>query len=433
MKRFLIRTLGCKVNQYDSQVLRESLISRGWQESDDEPSLVIVNTCTVTVVSDEKSRKLIRKLHRRFPSARIIATGCYAERDADALLHVEGVSDVVPGRKKWEALSLAGENSHHQAPAALFGQVRSLAGHSRAFLKIEDGCENFCSYCIVPFVRGPVTSRDPDDVIHEARRLIDSGFREIVLTGIHLGAYGNDWGKESLPPLVERLCRIPGGWRLRLSSIEVGEVSDRLLGAMTSSEKVCPHLHIPLQSGDDRILSLMNRGYARRDFIQTVERLRAALPTPGLTTDVIVGFPGETAAEFENTRSLCRATSFSRLHVFPFSPREGTRAFAMPGRVPPEEVRRRVDELCSLATSLQEDFVKLFVGETLEVLVEAKRDPKTGFLRGYSERYVRVLADGPDEHKGQLTKMKGLRTDLAGNLLAQSPPPSIAADPRPPA
>jgi len=419
MKRFLIRTLGCKVNQYDSEVLRESLISTGWTESEDTPSLVIVNTCTVTAVSDEKSRKLIRRLHRRFPLARIVATGCYAERDTQALLQVEGVSDVIPGRKKWEVLSVAEESAHQPATAPFFGGVGSLAGHSRAFLKIEDGCESFCSYCIVPLVRGPVRSRDSDDAIDEARRLIDSGFQEIVLTGIHLGAYGKESGNESLPQLVERMCEIPGQWRLRLSSIEIGEVSDRLLDAMTSSEKVCPHLHIPLQSGDDRILKLMNRRYTRSDFLDAVKRLRKRLPAPGLTTDVLVGFPGEGELEFESTRSLCREITFSRLHVFPFSPREGTLAFAMPGRLPPTEIRPRVDELCALGRTLQDDFAKRFIDRTVEVLVESKRDKKTGMFRGYSERYVRVMLNGPDDLKGTLVRAKGIKTDGAGTLVAE--------------
>ena len=417
MKRFLIRTLGCKVNQYDSQVLRESLLDGGWEESENDPTLVIINTCTVTGVSDEKSRKLIRKLHRRFPRARVIVTGCYAERDPHTLLQIDGVSSVVPGRRKWQVLSVAEEEPPPTLAPAFFSGVTSLRGHSRAFLKIQDGCDNFCSYCIVPLVRGPVTSRDPDDIVEEARRLIDSGFHEIVITGIHLGAYGKDWGKESLPELIERLCAIPGAWRLRLSSIESAEVSDRLLDALASSEKLCPHLHVPLQSGDDRILKLMNRNYARRDFLETIERIRKRLPDPGLTSDVLVGFPGESEAEFKNTCALCRDIAFSRLHVFPFSPREGTRAFSMPGRLPAEEIRRRVDELCALGKMLEQDFANRFTDRAVEVLVESKRDKQTGMLRGYTERYVRAMLDGPDDLKGKLIRAKGVKTNETAVLL----------------
>ncbi len=418
MKSFLIHTIGCKVNQYDSEVIREAMREAGWKESEENPGVLVVNTCTVTATSDQKCRKLIRRLHRRFPQARIIVTGCYAERQPQALETIEGVHAVVPGRSKYQVVPLAEGKSAPPSPPEFFAGVKSLRGHSRAFVKIQDGCSNFCSYCIVPLVRGPVKSRNPDETVEEVRRLVASGFNEVVLTGIHLGAYGRDWGEEALPQLIETLCMIPGEWRLRLSSIEVKEVSDRLLDAMASSEKVCPHLHIPLQSGDDRILKLMNRSYTRREFLDTVQRVRAKLPEPGLTSDVMAGFPGEGEQEFESTLSLCRKAAFTRLHVFPFSPRPGTPAASFAPTVSAKDIRRRVDELCALAAELQTAFAETFLGREVTILPEDRRDKQTGMLKGYSERYVRVRIYGPDELKGKLIRARGLDVD-DGILLAE--------------
>jgi len=410
MATFALVTFGCKVNQHDSQAIREALVAAGWQEcGPGEPAeCYIVNTCCVTRESHRKGLRAVRRIARRHPGARIVVTGCCVDADRQAIASLPGVALVAGNDEKprlAELLSrLVGEPvAASGAEASAWPRISRFAGHSRAFVKIEDGCNDFCSYCIIPYVRGRVRSRPPEEVVAEVERLVANGYKEVVLTGIHLGAYGSETdGQWSLVTLLERVVATPGLRRLRLSSLELREVSDDLVELVAGSPVVCPHLHIPLQSGDDEILLAMNRHYTAREFLERVENIRRRVEEPAITTDVICGFPGESDEQFRHTVAVARSAGFSRIHVFPYSDREGTAAAALPGKVPPEVISARKAELLAVAKELAYAYHRRFVGRVVEPLVESRREKASGLLCGYTERYVRVCFDGPDSLKGEI-------------------------------
>ncbi len=398
---FRFITLGCKVNQYDTQAMREAVAAAGLREArDGEPAdLVVVNTCTVTRTSDDKCRQQIRRAIRDNPRAKIVVAGCYVDRDRAAIEALAGVHEVLTNADKPRIAAIARDVAGvGEALGELEGPwgIGDFAGHSRAFVKIEDGCDAFCTYCIVPHVRGRVRSRPLGEVVAEVQRLSDRGFAEIVLTGIHLGAYGKDLGgKPGLAEVLREILRSTDVPRVRLSSLEAMEADDELLGVMASSARVCPHLHLPLQSGDDAVLMRMNRRYRAEQFLDRIRKIRAALDRPAITTDVLVGFPGETDAQFEHTVAVCRSAEFSRMHVFPFSPRAGTPAAELPDACAPQTIDARRHALHETAAELQAAFERRWVGESAQVLAEHRRDKQTGKLRGYTERYVSVVFAPP--------------------------------------
>jgi len=405
MLRCAFVTFGCKVNQYDSQAMRETLAQLGCAEVTAEADLYVVNTCCVTRESHRKGLQAIRRIARAHPAACIIVTGCSAETHAEMLRDLPGVLCVVGNEGKARLAEILAEHGLGPRPAgaAEWPTITRFAGHTRAFVKVEDGCNDFCSYCIVPHVRGRVRSRPPDDVAAEVARLVANGYLEVVLTGIHLGAYGLDWGGEpALASLVRRVLATPGLRRLRLSSLELREVSDELLELVAAAPVLCPHLHLPLQSGDDEVLRAMNRRYTAADFLRRLDAVRARIAEPAITTDVIVGFPGETDEQFRRTLALCRQAAFSRLHVFPYSDRPGTAAATMPGKLPPDVLRARREEMKALAADLMAAYHRRFVGRAVEPLVETERDPRSGLLVGYTEHYVRTLFPGPDDLRGTM-------------------------------
>jgi len=393
--RFL--TFGCKANQYDTQLLREALSGCGLVEVDgDTADLVVVNTCTVTAEAGRKARQAIRRVGREGPGARIVVTGCLAETEAEALGDLPGV-DWVQGPEAarrpgglLEALGLV--------PAAegaqVAGGIATFAGHSRAFVKIQDGCDQSCSFCIVPHARGPSRSRRPEELEVEVARLVEAGHVEVVLCGIHIGGWGREWGLD-LEHLLERLAALdprregdgaPLPYRLRLSSIEATEVTDGVVRLMAERpERLAPHLHLPLQSGDDGILAAMNRCHGAREVLDACERIRARLDRPAFTTDVLVGFPGEGRSQFENTLAVVEEAGFARVHAFPFSPRPGTAAADLTGRVDPAEVRSRRRELSELAEELETRYRRGLEGAR-ERVVRAG----SGASAGLSGRYQRV-------------------------------------------
>lgn len=396
-------TLGCKVNQYDTQVLREALAGKGYREvSPENPAeLYIVNTCAVTSTSERKSRQEISKVIRKNPAAEVVVTGCYAKADAEALLRIKGVRRVILGAQNLEPL--LGEDDPRQIGISQFH------GHARAFLKIEDGCEASCSYCIIPALRGPVRSKRVENILEEARRLVANGYREVVLTGVHLGAYGRDLERDdTLLGVVKALHTIEGLYRIRLSSLEATEVGDGLIELAASSDKFCPHFHLPLQSGDDYVLKMMNRHYTAREYLGVVDKIKSKVPLPSFSTDIIVGFPGEGAEHFNNTLKVCREVGFSRAHIFPFSPRRGTHASQMTGRCDPQEIQERKGELEALARGLALEYKKNFLGKEIEVLVE--ESPSPGTYSGYSERYIKAHFPGSD---GLIGKMVEARVEEA--------------------
>jgi len=368
MKKFKIKTLGCKVNQYETQLMRERLLSAGHTEAVDEEAadLCIVNTCTVTAKADKESREILRRFLRENPNAEVVAAGCYVEAASDILKAIDKRVRVAGNRDKLDILKLLKDRDCFAPPD--FARGKSLAmtkgdgitnfhSHTKAFVKVQDGCSNFCSYCIVPHVRGPSHSRDPDSILKEITRLIDKGYRELVLTGVCLGDFGKDLGKDKdLRWLIGKACAIEGDFRLRLSSIELPDVTDELIGDMQASTKLCCHLHIPLQSGDDEILKRMNRRYTASCFVDRVRYIRSQIPDIALTTDVIVGFPGEGDRSFKVTMETLKQIRPSRAHIFTYSPRKGTVAFDMDGNIPFEARRCRLKELKALTDTFAHEF-----------------------------------------------------------------------------
>lgn len=384
-RTFATVTYGCKVNQYESQAIEERLMSLGFarREEEEGADVIIVNTCTVTDAAFQEARKKVRQLARRNPGAPIIVTGCAADSNADEFARMEGVT-VFGNRHKGAIAEWLARRVAEPRPLT----ISRFRGHTRAFLKVQDGCDLCCSFCIIPQVRGPSRSRPLEDAVEEARRLVDHGYREIVLTGVHLGSYGKERNRHGeLPVLIRRLLEIRNLGRVRLSSIEANEITDELLDLMRDDPKrVCPHLHLPLQSGDDEVLRAMRRRYNTAQFARAVERLRERVPEAAVTTDIIVGFPTETEEHFQNTLAYCRRMEFARVHVFPYSRRQGTDAARLPD-LPAGVKKGRVHRLERVAGEVAARFYSKFVGREVDVLVE--RDGS-----GYTERYLHAVVPG---------------------------------------
>lgn len=403
MIRVAFFTFGCKVNRYETQAMREIVERAGFEVVDgEEADVFVINTCTVTGVSDRKARKLIRRLARERPDALIVVTGCYAERAAEEIKGMEGVGLVLGNEGKREIASRIAEALGLLPPPpekALW--ISRFDGQTRALVKVEDGCDSFCAYCIVPYVRGRVRSRPVGEVVGEARRLVGAGYKEIVITGIHLGCYGKDWGgRPSLEDLLRAVAEVDGIGRIRLSSLEPMDVTPGLLKLMASDDRFAHHLHLPLQSGSDKVLRLMRRPYTREEFERIVDMARSAMPDIGITTDIIVGFPGEGEEEFRESYEFVERMAFSRLHVFRFSPRKGTLAERMPGRVPEGIVKRRSEAMIELGRRLMREFAESLVGTVQRVLLERKE--RDGRLSGFTGNYVRVFVRAPERLIGKM-------------------------------
>jgi threonylcarbamoyladenosine tRNA methylthiotransferase MtaB len=394
-------TFGCKANQYDTQVLREALLRRGWREEERGAELVVINTCTVTAEAGRKARQLARRIGRESPRARIAMIGCLAESEPELLRALPGVEWVLGNGEAKRPASFLRELGCELDPEELGvpAGITAFAGHTRAFLKIQDGCDMACAFCIIPSVRGRSRSRPPAELAAEVRRLVAAGHREIVLCGIHIGHWGRDLGSD-LGLLLERLAAIevddpagdgPVAWRLRLSSIEATEVEGAVLEAMVRHpERIAPHLHMPMQSGDDGVLAAMNRWYRAEEYLACCERIRAALDRPAFTADLLVGFPGEDEAAFARTVEAARRACFARMHVFPFSPRPGTAA-AEPARlgrpVAPAEVRERRARLGEVAHELGLAYRRSLAGARDAIVLEGEA--------GLAGRYQRVQLAAP--------------------------------------
>ncbi len=391
-------TLGCKVNQYETQYVKELLEQGGWVEAGDgQPAeLCVVNTCTVTHEGDAKSRQAIRRLHQANPSARLVVMGCYASRDPEAVRRLPGVTQVITDKER-----LVEELAAYGVHGPLAG-ISRFDDHQRAFVKVQDGCLLNCAYCIIPSVRPALRSRGVEEICDEVLRLVEAGYREVVLTGIHLGHYGLDLSKGRPRPqwqrlwhLLDRLAALPGDFRIRLSSLEAAEARDDLVRALARHPRICPHLHLCLQSGSDRILKAMKRRYTSGGLLERIDRIRAVLDEPAFSTDVIVGFPGETDEDFAATCRVVRAAGFSRIHVFSYSPREGTAAAQLRDSVPPAVKSARREQLRELECELAERYQRRLLGRVLDVLVEGGDGPRPGHARGTSCRYAPVVFPGP--------------------------------------
>jgi threonylcarbamoyladenosine tRNA methylthiotransferase MtaB len=425
-------TLGCKLNQYDTTEVQALLEAEGFRTVPfDAPAQVyVVNTCTVTARADHSDRQAIRRAVARNPRAVVVVTGCYAQTNPDAVAAIPGVDFVLGTQDKYALPALLGEARKRARPLVQVSDVlqartlptiplrRFAAGYTRAFVKVQDGCQHRCSFCIVPFARGGSRSQPVPLVVDQVEGLVAAGYAEVVLTGVDLGHYGWDLvPRTSLAALVRRLLDVRGLARLRLSSVLPAYFTEELLGLIESERRVCRHLHIPLQSGSDRVLRAMRRPYTARMYRTLVERLAGAIPDLGLGTDLITGFPGETDADFAATESLVEGLPFSYLHVFSYSDRRGTEAarLATP-RVPPDVIRRRTARLRWLGAARQQSFRRQQLGRELEVLVLEHRDRETGRLQGLTDNYLEVAFDGPDALMRRFARV--CATAVAGTTLA---------------
>ena len=397
-------TLGCKVNQYETEYVRQALAGIGFRDArdDDTADLCIVNTCTVTAEGDSKSRQVIRQLARRNPHARIVVMGCYATRAPEEVAALPGVAEVVTDKR--ELPDLLGRFGVVDIPNG----ISEFGSRQRAYVKVQDGCMLRCSFCIIPTVRPHLASRPLAHILDEVGRLVRTGYREIVLTGIHLGHYGVEWSRgrpkcewTRLSHLVEQIARLEGNFRVRLSSIEATEVTRELVSVMAANpDRVCPHLHISMQSGSDAVLRRMRRRWGSQRYVDRCRLVRTALPQPALTTDIIVGFPGESEADFQATCDVASEVEFSKIHIFPFSPRRGTPAADMSGQVGSDIKAERSHRLAELETTLRQRYYRRLEGQRLRVLVERTADVP-GRVVGTSCRYAPVELAGGDESIGK--------------------------------
>jgi threonylcarbamoyladenosine tRNA methylthiotransferase MtaB len=401
-------TIGCKLNRFETEQMRELAQQHGFvcSETDRGFDVCVVNTCTVTSKSDYRSRQAVRRAIKANPDARIVVTGCYAQRCPEEVASIKGVDAVVGNLEKEKILRYLADGKRDRPVVEVSGtdrmqtlpartRLHRFGGYTRAFIKIQDGCDNRCSYCAVPLARGGSRSKRPEDIKEEIEVLVDEGFREVVLTGVHLGAYGRDLGPPtSLAGLLEEVALVPGLRRVRLSSIEPTDFSDCLIEMMADrATKICPHVHVPLQSGDDGVLRRMGRPYTRGFYSKVIRAIARFVPDCGIGADVMVGFPGEDVAAFENTRNLVEDLPLTYLHVFAFSRRSGTRAALLEGGVAPEEKKARSKILRDLGRAKSEAFRKSLEGKTIEVLV---LDRKAADLRvGLSGNYVKTYLRGP--------------------------------------
>ena len=398
-----IITLGCKVNQYESQFVREGFLRMGYEEVPDgeTPDLIVVNTCTVTADSEAKGRKLIRRLAHKNPSAEIVVMGCYAARNPKEAASLPGVVEVVTDKR-----NLPDFLARRGLPV-LFDGISTFEDRHRAWVKVQDGCRQRCSYCIIPQVRPHLFSRPIHEVLEEIKRLTDAGFAEIVLTGIHLGQYGRENANQpDLTALIREIIALPGEFRVRLSSIEAAEVTPELIRLTAERpDRLCPHFHLPLQSGADTILRAMRRPYVTSEFLERCERIRTSLDQPALTTDIIVGFPGETEDDFNKTCALARRIGFAKIHVFRFSPREGTPAALLPRKVPQRTHQEWASELNRVGVELRHQYLKTLRGRMANVLIEGNGKDE-GTIYGTSERYIQVELEGPVEWENKIVEAK---------------------------
>lgn len=420
MKKVAFYTLGCKVNQYETQAMCELFINEGYIEVGFEQNadVYVINTCSVTSLSDRKSRQMIRRAKRRNPNSVVVATGCYAQTAAKEVAQIEGVNLVIGTSGRKDIVKLVQEITNGSDSARVeVGNImcthefESLSVHSyidktRAYIKIQEGCSQFCSYCIIPYARGPVRSRSEDDVLNEARRLAKEGFCELVLVGIHIASYGKDLKNTSLEQIICKIAEIDDVKRIRLSSIEPMTLDEKFISAVSAAgEKLCRHFHISLQSGCDRTLARMNRKYSSSDFAKIAAGLRSLSDDVAITTDVMVGFPGETDDEFEESLAFVKKIGFADLHVFQYSPRPGTPAAKMEGQVAPEIKHERSSRMIKIGEESRDAFLRRFVGRRLSVLFEQEHEHKKGFYEGKTQNYITVVCAAEGDMAGKFANV----------------------------
>jgi threonylcarbamoyladenosine tRNA methylthiotransferase MtaB len=410
--KFAITTLGCKVNQFESDAIAQRLKDQGYLSAgaDDPADLCIINTCTVTQKASMQSRQAVRQFIRSNPQAQIVVTGCYAQTEPDELKKIDGVHHIIghgdkhnipdivlSSKNDFPSPSLIRRNILHERQFKQIS-VTVFGNRTRPFLKIQDGCDTFCTYCIVPYARGRSRSMPFDNVLKSIHCLKQAGFHEVVLTGVHLGAYGLDLSPQtSLTALLNHIRESIAMDRVRLSSIEPHELTQDIIKLVNKTNIFCPHFHIPLQSGDDGILERMHRPYTSSLFRNLIVKIKDQAPDAAIGADILIGFPGETEKAFENTYSLIETLPVTYLHVFPFSSRPGTPASKYPQKVPQKTIKARCEKVRLLGNEKKRIFYETFVGKTVEILIEGKRDNTTGLLKGITSNYIPVHVAGKDD------------------------------------
>lgn len=415
-------TLGCKVNHYETEAIWQLFKDDGYErvEFEENADVFVINTCTVTNTGDKKSRQVIRRAIRRNPDAVICVTGCYAQTSSAEIMAIPGVDIVVGTQDRTKMLGLIEEYRTERQPINAVRNIMknrvyeeldvpAFTDRTRASLKIQEGCNNFCTFCIIPWARGLMRSRDPEEVIRQAQQLVDAGYLEIVLTGIHTGGYGEDLKDYNLAELLRNLeARVKGLKRLRISSIEASQLTDEVIQVLNDSKIIVRHLHIPIQSGSNTVLKRMRRKYTMEFFGERLDRLREALPDLAITSDVIVGFPGETEEEFMETYNFIRDHRFAELHVFPYSMRTGTPAARMTDQIDENIKNERVHRLIELNDQLAKEYASKYEDEVLEVIPEEKYklDPESGLYEGYTDNYLKVVFNADESMVGKLVRVK---------------------------
>lgn len=422
MSSVAFHTLGCKVNHYETEAIWQLFKENGYSrtEFEKQSDVYVINTCTVTNTGDKKSRQVIRRAIRQNPDAVICVTGCYAQTSPAEIMAIPGVDIVVGTQERTKMLDYIQQYKTERKPINAVGNIMknrvyeeldvpSFTDRTRASLKIQEGCNNFCTFCIIPWARGLMRSRDPEEVVRQAQQLVDAGYKEIVLTGIHTGGYGEDLKDYNLAQLLRDIeNNVKGLKRLRISSIEASQLSDEVIDVLRDSKIVVRHLHIPIQSGSNTVLKRMRRKYTMEFFANRLDRLRIALPDLAITSDVIVGFPGETEEEFMETYNFIRDQKFSELHVFPYSKRTGTPAARMENQVDEDVKNERVHRLITLNDQLAVEYASRFEGEVLEIIPEEsyKLDSAADMVEGYTDNYLKVVIPGSEELIGKLVRVK---------------------------
>ena len=413
MKKVASHALGCKVNQYESEAIAELFAQQGYEivDIDEWADIYIINTCTVTNFGDKKSRQLIRKVKRQNPEAVVAAIGCYAQTAPDEIKNIEGVNLIIGTKGRKDIVDLVETYVPEMGVVSTVGQIAKerefehltiskLADRTRAYLKIQDGCTQFCSYCIIPYARGPIRSRDPEDIMDEVKVLAENGFKEIILTGIHVASYGKDLKGVTLLDVIKRVQEQEGIERIRFSSVEPNIVTEEFASELSKLDKVCDHFHLSLQSGCDRTLKRMNRKYDAAGYERAVEILRKYFPNVAITTDIIAGFPDETDEDFEKSLEFAKKIGFAKIHAFPYSPKRGTPAAVMPNQILNAVKNERTSRLIEASDRMADEFIKSFEGRVMPVLYE--REIEHNIYEGYTTNYIRVLSESSENIKNKI-------------------------------
>ncbi|MDO5713576.1 MAG: tRNA (N(6)-L-threonylcarbamoyladenosine(37)-C(2))-methylthiotransferase MtaB [Tissierellia bacterium] len=417
-KIFTTLTLGCKVNQYETEAMSELFKKAGYRELRDEDpfaDIYLINTCTVTNLSDRKSRQMMRRAKKDNPNSVVAVVGCYSQVSPQEVSNLEEVDIVLGTKDRNRIVEYCEEFMNQREQIVAVENIRTFREFedihidtqedmTRAYLKVQDGCNQFCTYCIIPFARGPVRSRTIEDAVNQARILAENGYQEIILTGIHIGSYGKDLQGVGLIDLIEEIAKIKEIKRIRLSSMEPHSIDDEFMERAVATKKLCDHFHLSLQNGSNRILNKMGRSYSKEEYLEKAKLIRKYMPDAGLTTDIIVGFPSETEEDFQETKKFVKEVGFSRIHVFKYSPRQGTKAAKMKDQIPGNIKKERSKELMELGENIAHSFIDSQKGKSLAVLFEKQEDD--GSFQGYTTNYIRVKTFSEKDLKNQVKHVK---------------------------